>query len=382
MAADFLVEPLEQRRLLAASVVTNASGDVRITSDNSDTDVEIVDTPAGVVVNVDGQLEATLTTPLRNLTVRTKAGDDSVQVDAPVSGRLQISLGDGQDTVTLSDKIDGSEAPVASINLGSGQNALTTLGELTSLTVVGGNDGNQVDVDGVSERLNVRLGRGSDHVVIHEVAQSTRISLGSGTSSDVDELYLNGGVGERLNVSLGNGTNYAHLAANTKLNRINGGRDADHVVIAGMGNQLGSKNTVSLNSGNDTAEFQAAAYESVAGEAAQLFIDGVDQLYNGGGVSGIINAIRETPRLTIRMGSGDDHVATSGILSLINDIANDQGYGSEYFSSLSEAGDLIYDYTYGLLRFVSIDGQSGTDTYDTPGLDVLIESIGTWRNFE
>ena len=210
--ADFHVESLESRQMMAGDVTAHVvNGDLVINGDNDSNELYVYGTGGGNFVlfgengtrinGLSGHPISGVTDDVRinlrnghnriallghdlpdDILIRTGNGDDTIVMrDATVRSDLRIRTGSGNDTVFLVD---------------------TTVQGQLNLATAGGND--EVALyDTVAGRANVNLGAGNDEALMFEVdaAAQFRFNLGGGE----DLVWLNRGR-ESLRLSGGGGT--------------------------------------------------------------------------------------------------------------------------------------------------------------------------------
>ncbi|WP_145029989.1 hypothetical protein [Caulifigura coniformis] len=179
---------------------------------------------------------------LKNVTFNLGDGDNSLSVGAGmnVTGKLSVTGGTGDDTVSF----EGSIAKSASISLGLGNDQISLLGTSfsSSVTINTGAGADLVTIDETSlgvdasfnNTLTINTGEDNDEVSIRNAA-TKRITLNTGDDDDIvdlENITANG----TLSLQTGAGADILNLVSVTQTasgtNTINVGTGADAVVIA------------------------------------------------------------------------------------------------------------------------------------------------------
>ncbi len=202
------VEQLECRRMLSGSVQVNVSGsNVTIVGDQADNAFRFVVSDGQIrVVGLDdtviiGGETGVDVADLNNLTIRTKGGNDWININQlEVGGRLRVISGDGGDFVALQQT---SVARQALIRTGDGSDRVQVF---TGVEFVGAarlqtGDGSDLVVLRSADvtfagRLGVRSGEGDDRLEIGTILvgfeQPARVFLNGNREFDTLALYGGG----------------------------------------------------------------------------------------------------------------------------------------------------------------------------------------------
>jgi hypothetical protein len=180
----------------------------------------------------------------QNLTVRGGAGDDTVDLNANVSGVATVSLGDGTNELNIGAPLDESETLIA----------------VKTVIVHGGSGNDHVHVldSAAVDSVLALLGAGDNTVLIEgDVVRSLAVHGSRG--DDTIDIAPDGAVGQ-LFAFLGSGNNIVNVALDGFVTRsafIHGGHGDDAVAIDGFvdGRVLahlgGGNNSLTLNGSTD-----------------------------------------------------------------------------------------------------------------------------------
>lgn len=191
---EFVVDDLEDRKMLAADVDIVGGDSLRITGDNSSETVSVSMNDAGFVT-VDGQ--STGLTQLKNLSINLRGGNDNLIVSGSGSNALNVT---GRTT----------------IRLGSGSNRLEIGGQHNNLRVSGGRGADQVFASHQirNATTNVSLRGGNDAFSFDTGMIEDAESIGRADLSNLlDALFSNQTISlPKFNLNLGGGNDLVSMS--------------------------------------------------------------------------------------------------------------------------------------------------------------------------
>ena len=233
----FLPEPLEGRKLLAATAVLNSRGIFKITGTDDAETIELALNSAGDMVQATlggtllGEAEVDA---VRAIQITSLGGNDTVTVADTLEDRVLVRAGSGDDTVTVN-------SPRAVIYGGEGLNTLIANGDGPT-TIVGGDDKDVITVaDG---RSLISAGFGDDSITVGN--GRNRIDAGDGNDS------VTAGTGSNV-ISLGDGNDTVTAGSGGEgLASIYGGDGDDSITFAGETSYLFGGAGADTITGSDT----------------------------------------------------------------------------------------------------------------------------------
>ncbi|MEW4529462.1 hypothetical protein [Maioricimonas sp. JC845] len=266
-----------------------------------------------------------------NATLGLGDGDNTVTLGQDIDGNLTVTAGNGSDTVL--GETNGDLEGNATLNLGSGTNTVTLMGSFEAnadLTVNsdGGSDtvtlSDSADVDG---NLTLNLGEGTNTVnLINSSGVDGDLTVTSGSGADTVTLSDSAFVGGALGLMLGDGINSVLLEDSTSAFDLNvmTGTGSDSVLITDTAVVTNNVNA-SLGAGVDDFDLLGTAtiggnlmLDTGAGDdlanflAAGTSIFGSTNINLGTGNDGLIIDGFHGGDVTIMGGLGDDVVDSIG----------------------------------------------------------------------
>ena len=272
---DPLPELLESRVLLAGNVTAGlVDGNLTITGDADDNNVEVVVTGEGVVVRgLDG-------------TTVNGSADDAVMIpgEDAIAGSLTANLGDGNDRIQI-EGVDIRRRTTISGGNGDDEIGLTSLSARRKVELHGGTGNDTIVVNNVESRREVKVtgGEGDDLVVVNGLSTRRKLAIVTGSGDDnvsiadssarrKTKLRLGSGddtaaitgssLGRRLRIVGGNGDDLVQIENSTvrRISRLLGRRGDDSFLISGT-TDLGRFSIRRGGRGEDAFEVE----ETVAG---------------------------------------------------------------------------------------------------------------------
>jgi hypothetical protein len=313
---EFDFDTLENRQMLAADVSVVGGDSLRITGDSAD-DTIAVSTNAGGTVTVNGI--STGLTQLKNLSISTRGGNDTVTVNGSGANALQVT---GRTTIRLG----SSGANV--LNIGGQHNTLRIVGggqndrvyatqqirnAATNVSLKGGNDQFSFDVgmmtnagdasrvdlarfiaglsSGQPPKFNVNLGGGNDLVSFSNAGsgQTTSIPTSELSRTDAEILFA----GATVNGASGSDTFSPEQLTNTLVTNAFGTAVRRFEVAADLSSDL-LPNRLDASQVFNTANYSSIAADVASGQTIQaadtdLLADAMDVLADANSLPGDVN---------------------------------------------------------------------------------------------
>lgn len=349
---DFMLEQLENRQMLAGNVVAtlNDAGDLKISGDDLDNDVFVIFEEGQISVSgengttVNGKsFESFFAEELRDVTIRMRDGDDSLNITAgsPMMRNVTVDMGTGVDSLTSGGLNTSGNV---SLKLGSGkkgsEQSLTLRGSHASsermiggnLTITGGADrdvlmvGDDSGIAQVAGKTSINMGGGANEVKVENLQGQNNLKIGGGSGEDV--VILTGDDWEiAANVSINTGAGVDDVTLELK------GGDFDNpniaFVVGGNAkiNTGGAADDVTLNNFQTEGNLNIKIGSGDKDGDQRLSISGGDvgsTPLAGGSLTVTGGANRDVVLFTgyleatysdvnIRAGGGNDFVAVQGI---------------------------------------------------------------------
>ncbi len=330
------VEQLQDRIVPAIISVETVGGNVTITTDNTNTDVDVVLSGDNQIDIFDGGALYGTTTVTGELTIDAGDGDDSVTLDLygfDLDAKVSINTGAGMDRVYIDDTyaIKGALNNNLSISTGDDDDEITFGYQIDS----------QVNIDG-----DVSIEGGEGNLLL-----DTGFALGSGANIDGDfefrgedgndDIFFDStSITGDVDLQLGNGDNYfttnyygaVEIGGNLT---INSGDDSDIITLGSENYYLEIEGRVSINAGDGDNSL-------ITGERSTTVTLGRSLSFVGGDGIDLIILDETTITGAVRLNLGDGNNAVYTGYDLADNAANgDVILGNSLSINSGEDGDII-----------------------------------------
>jgi hypothetical protein len=300
-------EALERRELLAGDVLVSVvHGDLKITGDAANNNIAVTagaEANTLVITGLDG-------TNLRLVDRTTgEPGEAMSELTVTARGDVKIRLGEGNDTVALTDaNVRGN----LSVQTGDGDDNVELSNEVAAEL-----DGNGLDAMlGLRGRVNINTGDGEDNV---SVANAVRGRLAIDTGDGDDSVSLSGEVEEEAGLGLGSALGGAigfHASSSVQVNL---GEGNDDFTLANV--ETSANVHVNAGSGDDTIDVDsltARVVRVLGGEGADnVSLANVEARHaavvTGAGEDTVSLTDSVFASLGVMLGDDDDSLATGGL---------------------------------------------------------------------
>lgn len=170
------------------------------------------DTPISILGG-SGVNSITLAAALNNASVVTQDGNDTINANSILSGRLTIDAAGGNDTVNAT----GMSTSVANIDLGAGNDTATVANSAATgnLTLSAGEGNDTININpGSAGQMTISGDAGNDTVDARALGNTANVSIDAGDGDDVVLLNQTAGSSPTISINGGAGTDTVRVSAN------------------------------------------------------------------------------------------------------------------------------------------------------------------------